>query len=182
MSLRLFLLERHVPEPIRRLMFGRLVRLTADAFGVPAPDLGRLPPDEGIDRFARFTRGEAERAIGAGPSSAVCRGRLFEGARAMGASIRRSLGVRRPDEAMRALRLLYGGIGIDLDGDKERGEIVVTRCAFARVYTPAVCDFISALDAGIVSGLTAGTAVVFTERITEGAPACRARLTGGARE
>ncbi len=216
MSLRLFLLERHVPAPIRRRMFGRLVGLTANAFGVPAPDLSRLRLDEAIERFARFTRDETERTLAVSPSSDECRDRLFDGARELGSSIRRSLGVRGPDEAMRALRLLYAAIGITLDvrgsfdicsaglpwpersrrharvgGAKappyinsesarccDTGEIVITRCAFSRVYAPAICEFISALDAGIVAGLTGGTTLVFTERITAGAPACRARLIG----
>ncbi len=178
MSLRLFLLEQHVPAPIRRRMFARLVRMTAEAFGVPAPELSRLRPDEAIERFAHLTRDEAERALAAGPSSAACHDRLFDGARELGASIRRSLGIRRPDEAMRALRLLYAAIGLDLAANHAAGELVISRCAFSRAYTPAVCEFISALDAGIVAGLTGGTTLVFTERITAGAPACRARLIG----
>ena len=72
-------------------------------------------------------------------------------------------------------------IGIDLDRDPRTGDVVIGRCAFSRIYTPAVCEFVSALDAGICRGLTGGTTLVFTARITEGAPACRARLVGSAR-
>ena len=180
MSLRLALLKRHVPEPIRRRMFGRLACLTAAAFGVPAPDLRRLRPDEQIERFARFTRDEAERALAAGASCAACRDRLFDGAQTLGSSIRRSLGIRRPDEAMRALRVLYAAIGIELEGNSSGGEIVISRCAFSRVYTPSICELISGLDAGIVSGLTGGSVLTFTERITEGAAACRAWVIGSA--
>jgi hypothetical protein len=181
MSLRLFLLERHVPSAMRRRMFDQLVRVTADAFDTPPPHLGRLPSTEGIQRFAEFTRAEAERVLAAAPASSAVSDRLFHGAQEMGALVRRRLGIRRPDEAVRALRLLYAAIGIDLDREPRTGDVVIGRCAFSRVYTPAVCQFVSALDAGIVSGLTGGTAMIFTARITEGAPACRARLVKSAR-
>jgi len=176
MSVRLFLLERYLPEALRRRMFRELVCQTAEAFGVTAPALHRLPREEGIAEFARFTRDEAARALAAPSGSSAVRGRLFECARAIGSRARRGLGVRRPAEAGRALRLLYGAIGINLDADPRNGEIVVSRCAFSCVYTPAVCEFISVLDAGLFSGLTGGMTLVFTQRITEGAPSCRARL------
>jgi hypothetical protein len=179
MSVRLLLLERHLPDSLRRRMFRDLVGLTAEAFGVPAPAVHRLPRAEGIAEFARFTRGEAARALGDPSRSSAVRSRLFKGAQEMGSRARSLLGIREQAEAVRALSVLYGAIGIELDADLRNGEIVVTNCAFSRFYTPEVCEFISVLDAGIVSGLTNGTSLVFTERITEGAPCCRARLAGG---
>ncbi len=179
MSLRLFLLERHMPAVIRRRVFSRLARATADAFGVPPPDLARLSPGEDIERFAQFTRTEAERALASGPSSDLARDRLYAGALDLGTRVRRLLGIRRPDEAFRAVRLLYAAIGIDAGVDSAGCEIVIERCAFSRVYTPEVCAFVSALDAGVVAGLTGVRTLVFTARLTEGAPQCRARLVGG---
>jgi hypothetical protein len=181
MSLRLWAIERCFPEALRRRVFGELVRLTADAFGVPPPDVRRLRQDGAIDAFARFTRSEAERAIRGPGSSPAIRDRLYRGARALGARARRRLGVHTPSEAGRALRILYHAIDIDLDADLGNREIAVSRCAFSSVYTPEVCEFVSALDAGIVSGLTGGVSLEFTQRMTEGAPMCRARLTGSAR-
>ena len=181
MSLRLWAIERCFPEALRRRVFGELVRLTADAFGVPPPDVRRLQRDGAIDAFARFTRSEAERAIRGPGSSPAIRDRLYRGARALGARARRRLGVHTPSEAGRALRILYHAIDIDLDADLGNREIAVSRCAFSSVYTPEVCVFVSALDAGIVSGLTGGVSLEFTQRMTEGAPMCRARLTGSAR-
>lgn len=178
MSLRLLLLEQHMPAFLRRRMFNRLVRTTAEAFGVPPPDLARLSPGEDIERFAQFTRTEAERALASEPSGTLTRDRLYAGAHELGARVRRLLGIRRPDEAFRALRLLYAAIGIDVDVDPAGREIVIGRCAFSRVYTPEVCGFVSALDDGVVAGLTGAKTLVFTARLTEGAPQCRARLVG----
>lgn len=181
MSIRLWALERCFPEALRRRVFGELVRLTADAFGVPPPDVGRLRQDGAIAAFARFTCSEAERAIRGPGSLPAIRDRLYRGARDLGARARRLLGVRTASEAGRALRILYRAIDIDLDADLGNREITVSRCAFSSVYTPEVCEFVSALDAGVVSGLTGGMSLEFTQRMTEGAPMCRARLTGSAR-
>jgi hypothetical protein len=181
MSIRLWVIERCFPEALRRRIFGELVRLTADAFGVPPPDVRRLRRDGAIDAFARFTRGEAERAIRGPGSSPAIRDRLYRDARELGARARRRLGVQTPSEASRALRILYHAIDIDLDADLGNREITVSRCAFSSVYTPEVCEFVSALDAGIVSGLAGGMSLEFTQRMTEGAPMCRARLIGSAR-
>jgi hypothetical protein len=177
MSVRLFLLERYLPAAIRRRMIGRLVRTTADAFGVPAP---AVPTADGlafVEAYAGFTRREVERVGGDGPASAAIRGRLYEGAREMGRSIRLRAGIRTPEESMRALRLIYRAIGIDLEADLAAHEITVRRCAFSALYSPEACRFVSALDAGIVHGLSGDSTIEFTERITEGAACCRARLT-----
>lgn len=179
MSVRLFLAERWLPGRVRRAMFRRLARATATAFDAAPPDLGGPEADD-VARFARFTREAAERALAAGPAAAAAaRDRLFEGARQIGDVIRRATGIRTLEEAMRALRLLYGAIGIDLQGCARTGDIVIARCSFSGDYTPEVCALVSALDDGLVAGLTRGGRLTFEARITAGAPCCRARVTGG---
>ncbi len=159
-------------------MLRDLAELTAEAFGAEAPRLAGLRPPEAIAAFATFTRREVERLAAGGslPAAEAIRARLYERAREVGRAVRRSLAVTSRSDALRALRVLYRGIDIDLDVDDRTGEISVRACAFSRVYTPAVCAFISALDAGVVDGLTGGEVPVFSERITEGASRCRARL------
>ena len=161
-------------------MFGELVQLTADAFTADAPRLEGLSPRAAVNAFAVFTRGEVERVLAAGSTMnpEVVRGRLFERARETGRAVRRRLGIVTPVDAFRALRLLYRGIGIDIDADYRTGRITVRRCAFSNAYTPAVCTFIAALDAGFVSGITGGSTLVFSERITEGGRCCRAQVGG----
>jgi len=178
-SVRLFLLERWLPRAVQRRMFSALVRMTARAFETAVPDTGGLSMDEAVAAYARFTRREAERARQAGEVEAGrVRDRLYMGARRMGTAARGAAGVASREDAVRALRLLYAAIGIDLHADPS-GEVTVTRCAFSSVYTPEACAFISALDAGLADGIAGGAALAFTERITEGAPCCRARLAWG---
>ena len=94
----------------------------------------------------------------------------------MGEDIRARLGTTRPGEVMRALRLLYDAIGVDFEGDPQTGLVAIRRCAFSDFYSPETCALMSAVDAGIVAGISGGARFVFDERITEGAPCCRARL------
>jgi hypothetical protein len=178
MNARLFLLERWLPGPLRRRMLDDLARLTAESFGAAAPSLAGLSRRDAVRRFAEFTRTEAERALaGKGPMTAeLVRARLHDRARALGLSVRRRLRIVTRAEAFRALRLLYRGIGIDIDADWRSGRVVVRRCAFSNTYTPEVCALVSALDAGIVAGITGGGALAFSGRITEGASCCRARV------
>jgi hypothetical protein len=56
------------------------------------------------------------------------------------------------------------------------GDVMVVRCAFARVYGPDVCRLMSSMDSGLIAGLTDAGGLHFTGRITEGASACRALL------
>jgi predicted ArsR family transcriptional regulator len=176
MSVRLFLLERYLPAAIRRRMIDGLVRATAGAFGVPAPAAPSARGSAFVEAYAEFTRREVERVRSDGSAAEAVQHRLYEAAREMGRSVRRHAGIRTPGEAMRALRLLYREIGIDVEADPAAREVIVRRCAFSARYAPEVCRFVSALDAGMVHGLTGDSTIEFAERITEGAACCRARL------
>jgi len=177
MSVRLFLLERYLPGPIRRRTFRDLVGLTAEAFGVDMPAIDRLPQDEAVAAFARFSRAEVDRALAAGGTSEAIRGELHRRAREMGETVRRRLGIDTREDVIRALRLLYAAIGIEFEEDVQSGDVTIRRCAFSDLYTPVTCAFMSAVDGGLADGLSGGATLVFAERITEGAPCCRARLT-----
>ena len=76
---------------------------------------------------------------------------------------------------MAAARVVYGLLDIDLRGTPD-GEITVRRCAFSDSYSPEVCRLVSALDTGLLAGLSGGDRLEFTQRITEGGPCCLARL------
>ena len=75
----------------------------------------------------------------------------------------------------RELQGTYQVIGIDFAGTAD-GRVRIARCGFAAAYSPAVCRLIGALDAGLLAGLSGGDRLAFSQRITEGAPCCLARL------
>jgi hypothetical protein len=171
-SIRLALAGLWIPPALKRRKLAELAALTARALGVEPPALvggwrARLAA------YGRFTRDAAGRACRAGGEAA--RVALLAEGRAFGEGLRRELGVTSVAEALRAARVLYRSLGIDLRADAAGG-IRVRRCLFAGYYTPEVCRLISALDSGVFAGLAGGGSLAFEQRLTEGAPACIARF------
>ena len=175
MSLALRLLEGHIPAVARRAALRRLFATTAVAFGCPVPPLGGLDADALLRRYAQFTRDQAEAALRGGRDLPALQDRLERGARVLGARLRAGLRVRTAEDAMAAARMVYGLLDIDLRGTRD-GEITVRRCAFSDLYSVEVCRLDGALDSGLLAGLSGGDRLEFTQRITEGAPCCLARL------
>ena len=194
MSLALRLLDGHVPAVARRGALRALFATTAAGFGCPVPPLDGLDADTLLRRYALFTRDQAEAALGQarqsmGAAEAALRDgqdlpalhdRLERGARALGARLRTGLRLHTAEDAMAAARMVYGLLDIDLRGNG-RGEITVRRCPFSEVYSAEVCRLVGALDSGLLAGLSGADRLEFTQRITEGAPACLARLRPGRR-
>ncbi|MCL4539891.1 MAG: radical SAM protein [Bacteroidetes bacterium] len=148
-----------------------------DAFGIP------MPPWKGHDfhallgLYALFTNERAEDAVRLGLETAT-KERLYRGAYRMGQRLREDFGVKSVKDVMKLSRIIYNAIEIDFRGDAN-GEIVISRCFFGSTYSPSVCSFMSALDAGILSGLSAGGRLAFQQRITSGDICCRAQLSFG---
>ena len=175
MSLALRLLDGHVPAVVRRAALRALFATTAAGFGCPVPPLGGLDADTLLGRYALFTWYQAVAALRDGHDLPTLQDRLERGARALGARLRAGLRLRTTEDTMAAARLVYGLLDIDFRGNG-RGELTVRRCAFSEVYSAEVCRLVSALDAGLLAGLSGGDRLEFTQRITEGAPCCLARL------
>lgn len=176
MSLRLRALELHIPAWVARSALRRLFDATASAFGRDPVDVRGLTHRELLERYAAFTIGCAERTPADLSHAQTVSDSMWRNAYALGQSLRRRLGVRTRGEALRAARVAYRMIGIDLRAD-EHGAVVVDRCAFAAWYSPRVCHLMSSLDAGLIAGLTQGGRLTFSERITEGRPRCLAGIS-----
>jgi hypothetical protein len=175
MSLALRLVDGHVPALARRAALRALFATTAAGFGCPVPPLEGLDADALLRRYARFTRDQAEAALRNGRDLPALHDRLERGARVLGARLRAGLRLRTTEDAMAAARMLYGLLDIDLRGTGD-GEITIRRCAFSEAYSAEVCRLVGALDSGLLAGLSGAGRLEFTQRITEGAPCCLARL------
>jgi hypothetical protein len=160
---------------MERRALRRLFEVTAAAFGQDPGDLRGLDRRALLDRYASFTRRYADQVLAGGQSDRVS-GVMWNDAYLLGTSLRRRLRVRRREEELRAARLVYRIIGIDLRADG-CGCVTVARCAFAERYSPQVCRLMSSLDAGLIAGLTRGGRLMFSERITEGRPQCLALIS-----
>jgi hypothetical protein len=162
----------------RRREMEKLFARTATAFYCPVPPREVRGARGRLREYALFTRNRAEAALHAGGELRTVDSRLFGAARTLGNGYRLRLKVRGTRDAMAAARLIYRNLGIDFRGSAE-GKVVIRQCAFAAVYTPRVCALMSALDRGLLAGLTGNGALEFRQRITEGADSCRACFREG---
>jgi hypothetical protein len=175
MNIRLRLLPRNFPAFIREEILTELFDATADGFGCPAPEHDHLSNDERLRAYALFTKEQAERALQGGLDVPAIKTELYQNAYLIGGRLRRWCGIDTIEEVMALGQTLYRAIGIEIEGDTE-GNVTVTHCYFSQFYSSPVCELISALDDGIFSGLSRGSRLTFSERLTEGAGCCRARL------
>jgi hypothetical protein len=175
-SLRLRALELYVPAWLSRAAIGRLFGATACAFGRSRDGVRRLDRATLLERYVAFTAECADETLQASVDVDVVSRRLWRNAYVLGRLVRRRLGVRTRDAALRAVRVAYRMIGIELRVDRS-ATLVVDRCPFAAAYSPRTCRLMSSMDAGLVAGLTDGGRLAFSERITEGRPRCRASIT-----
>jgi hypothetical protein len=169
----LALLRLYTPGWLKKGQLKELFECTAAAFGAEAPATVGLSFDERLLEYARFTAAQAEAAMRRGDDPEALRDRLYRNAYQLGRKLRKRLRVSSAEEAMAATRILYRALRIELHGPAE-GEIEVRRCLFSQFYSSQVCQVVSALDAGVVAGLSDGGRLAFYQRITEGRDRCRA--------
>ena len=168
-------LPHQLPAFVRKGILAELSAATADAFACPAPALAHLSCDECLQTYARFTTAQAERVLQSGSDLPVVKARLYRNAYPLGRKLRRWVGVATTAEVMALGQILYRAIGVDMQGDAG-GSVTVQRCYYSQSYSAPVCDLISALDDGVFAGLSGGSRLSFSQRLTEGYPCCRARL------
>ncbi|MCC6188463.1 MAG: hypothetical protein IT318_05485 [Anaerolineales bacterium] len=175
MRARLLRLLAKLPVSARRLALARLFRSTAAAFQHEMVSLRGLSREQCLREYARFTAERAEAALRGEDDLARIEARLYRNAYRLGRGLGRLLGIRGIADAMTVGRLLYDLLDIDFEGSAG-GEITISRCYFSAVYSPEVCGVMSAMDHGLLAGLAGGGDLVFVQRLSEGAPCCRARF------
>jgi hypothetical protein len=168
------LLDR-TPAFVRRMALLQLFRATAAAYRCDMPRLRGLSHAQCLLAYARFTTDRAEEALREGDDLPGLEARLYRNAYRLGRLPGRLLRVRQVDDAMTLGRFLYGLLDIDFAGSGD-GEITIGRCYFSSFYSPEVCRVMSAMDRGLLAGLTGGGKLAFDQRITEGQACCRARF------
>jgi len=143
---------------------------------VPAPEIP-APWTAALDAYAAFTATQAQRVLSSGSPLEPVRARLFSKARDLGSRLRAVLRVRSSRRAGLVMRALYKVIGVDFRSTG--GEFTVAKCFFSSRYSPAVCQLISSLDAGLFTGLSGGITLEFRRRITGGFACCTGILSPG---
>jgi hypothetical protein len=175
MSLLLALARLWVPGAIKRQKLREWFELTARGFKAEPPDLNNFSYQETLRFYAKFTAVQARRVLRASRSITATRKRLSNLAWEYGRDLRQQFGVKTMPEALRLGKLLYRLIGIELQAP-DPGHLAITRCFFREYYTPDICRLMSALDEGVLTGLSGCKTLKFTRRLTEGHLQCRAQL------
>lgn len=182
----LHLLERHTPEVVVWIQLQILKDVTERAFGRRngplKPGSWSLLPFSGRDALAEYaalTVNCLKKACAVRDRAKweECRRRLYLEAWRTGDRIRRITGFTKHEDVTRLVIYLYRNIGISMEG-RIPGEIQVSGCYFSDYYTPQMCRLMSYMDAGIIAGISGGSRLRFTERITEGCGKCRAGCSG----
>jgi hypothetical protein len=177
MNLKLFIARWFIPQSFKRAEISNLFSATAQAFGETGP---RGLESESLEAllagYATFTRKHAERIILDGRSLDVVHKKLFDSAFAIGARLRKELGIQSFSDVRVAARAIYRALKIDFRCGRN-GEVTVKKCFFSGHYSAAVCTLISSLDSGLIAGLSGGNTMAFYERITAHDKCCRARIT-----
>jgi hypothetical protein len=176
MNLKLFIAQWFIPQSFTRAEIGNLFSATAQAFGVAGSvDLETGTIEALLAEYAAFTRKHAERILRDRKSQDAAKKKLFDSAFAIGARLRKELGIRNFNDVRVAARAIYRALKIDFSCGKN-GDIVVKKCFFSRYYSAEVCSLISSLDSGLVAGLSDGMTLFFSESITGNNKYCIARI------
>jgi hypothetical protein len=175
MNVLLKVLPHRLPVYLRNAILAQLFAATADAFACPSPAFRHLAYNERLLAYARFTREQAEKAFEPGHDIETIKTRLYQNAYPLGGRLRKWLGIHTMEEVMAFGQILYRATGVEMQGDAH-GEMLVKRCYFSNFYSGRVCGLISALDDGVFAGLSGGSRLAFSQRLTEGGEFCRARL------
>lgn len=166
-------LQFYIPSFIRRKVIRELACLTADALRCEAPKLEGLSYKTGLREYALFTNEQVQRLIRNNGDIEMVKNELFQAARRLGQDMRQRFHITKPEEVMRASRMMYRILDIDLQED-DQGGILINRCFFSRYYSGDVCRIISSLDEGVAAGLSGGGKLAFYQRMTEGSNCCKA--------
>jgi hypothetical protein len=164
----------YIPQFLQKRKLGMLFEATARAFQVTSPSTSGLSYNDALKLYARFTREQAFKSIEQGDELAL-QSRLFQNAFQIGRQFRADFRINTTEEVMRMGALVYKILKIEFEG-KPQGHIVIKRCFFSDYYSGDICRLISSLDEGLLSGLSGGGKLSFSQRITEGKECCRANL------
>ena len=174
MGLFLTLSKIYVPRFLRKRKLELLFDATADAFRVPIPSTRGLSFNNCLVLYAQFTRDLAAKSIQQNNRFEI-ESRLFKNAYRIGRQFKTDFHINNLDEAMVMSRVIYKLLKIEFCG-KSDGNIIIERCFFSSYYSNDICQLISFLDEGLITGLSGGGKLTFSKRLTSGDRCCHAHV------
>ncbi len=164
-------LEQKMPDSLAVFEIWVLMHMTASVMKVKAPSLRGLSRKSCLQQYQRYTVSCLKNR--SGEELSALRKAMYKKAFPVGKMLGNLPGLSNDAAKTHLIKLLYRNIGIRIMGSLP-GEIRIPRCSFSHFYTPQMCAVMSGMDAGIICGLFGGGSLTFSERITQGCPACKA--------
>ena len=168
---RRMLKKETVPPRLQIIEVRCILKTFSGAFNQKAPSVYGSSAKQALDLMICHTARQMEEAQQSG-RAAEYRARLGEESQKLGRFLRRLLDVK-PHEAFDVLAYVYRGIGIHITGSLP-GSLVFNECSCAVRYSEEDCWFMAAFDEGFMRGLLGDGTLTFEQRITQGAPCCKA--------
>jgi hypothetical protein len=175
MNLLIWASKIYIPTSIKNAKLKELARITAEAFGSAAPELRASSYVANLREYALFTQNAAEKATAEKQNIEAIKIRLYDEAYQIGLEIRAALKPKSPNDISSLISLIYQILHINFKVNI-RGETIINKCFFSEYYSRETCLLISALDKGMVAGISNGWQLDFAQRITEGFDCCRGSL------
>ena len=174
-----FLMAREVDRIRARTNEALDALLSRNRLEVPKDEGGGANLEERRKAMALDHRRRVEALVdGLGHERAVELGRetLYRTGQELGRDARARLGVKdSKDDLLLAALVLYRILGIEFTVS---GEVLeVRRCALSEHYSPDTCLVLSAVDEGVVSGLSPRARMRFEKRLVDEYPMCVARIS-----
>lgn len=157
----------------RRIELQMLMNLTARALGHKPKRIWTLSNDEALRAYAEYTCMNLQE-----DADETLFERMSTEAYKMGRLLRQLFLISNDTSAQRLIVALYHNIGIQMSFGSSQ-QLCFHRCYFSSFYTPQTCRVASALDSGIICGISGlpSKHLQFSQRITEGCKCCRAQFT-----
>ncbi len=173
MNLALKLLNIYMPPYVKRSGIKQLFNASAEAFDSAMPDIQALSTDACLRQFALFTKNQVDKLINKGNNLEAVKKRLYEKAFQLGEKYRKKFRVQDLNDVMETAQIFYRIIGIKFKGNS-KGEVIINRCYFSKIYNDQTCQVMSAMDSGLLAGLANGGELIFCTKITENYSCCQA--------
>lgn len=175
MNIKLKLLEFYVPFIIRYKILSEIYKITGEAFKDKLIISNSINHRKGLKRYAIYSNELTLGAIYSRKDLEEIKYRLYRNSYIVGHKLRKFFSITNIEEAMQTAEIFYDIIGIEFSAN-DKNEITINKCYFSDYYDCRVCNIISAIDEGIIAGLTNGAKINFINRITDGNKCCYAKL------
>ncbi len=158
------------------LILAEIFLMTAKTLQYPLPKLAIFNYNKLLATYGQYTTAALNSLLTQQRDLGPLKKELFTKSENLTKKIKTLFRIKTAEEVCFFLENFYQVLGIELTVNLSQQQFVVKNCYFSRYYRSEICQVLSALDSGLVAGLTNGASLTFLSRLTEGATCCFADL------